>query len=162
MIFCYKIWFRIKKINIENYQIENTINEEIKTTENEIDVSLEQYINVSQYTQTAVTQSGTMLTTLRIASEKVDTLMNLVSELISVQARLNNFSEQQKDTELETIVENINKVSRHWEIQHLKCQWSPLQEIVVRFQRLVRDLSQQLDKEVEFITSGTNTEIDKK
>jgi two-component system chemotaxis sensor kinase CheA len=37
-----------------------------------------------------------------------------------------------------------------------------LQEIVVRFQRLVRDLSQQLDKEVEFITSGTNTEIDKK
>jgi two-component system chemotaxis sensor kinase CheA len=74
---------------------------------------LEQYINVSQYTQTAVTQSGTMLTTLRIASEKVDTLMNLVSELISVQARLNNFSEQQKDTELETIVENINKVSRH-------------------------------------------------
>lgn len=143
----------------ENYTVEQK-NEEISN--NELDISVDQYINVSQYAQTSVSQTGTTLTTLRIASEKVDTLMNLVSELISVQARLNNFSEQEKDTELETIVENINKVSRQLRDTAFEMSMVPLQEIVVRFQRLIRDLSQQLGKDIEFHTSGTNTEIDKR
>lgn len=150
---------------IFNNQLQNenhNDNEKQEIKQEEIDYIFDQNIKTSTNSQTAVSQTSTSLTTIRVTSEKVDNLMNLVSELISVHARLNNFSEQKKDTELELIVENINKVSRQLRDTAFEMSMVPLQEIIIRFQRLIRDLSLQLDKEVEFITSGTNTEIDKR
>lgn len=162
--------FNLQKLNYQQKTDEkdtvlNSVsqtNEDENILEDEINRLFEQNSKITNLTETIATSTGASLTTLRIASEKVDSLMNLVSELISIQARLNNFAEKTQNTELEGIVENINKISRQLRDTAFDMSMVPLQEIVVRFQRLVHDLSHQLSKDIDFRTSGTNTEIDKR
>ncbi len=105
---------------------------------------------------------GTTISSLRVSSEKVDTLMNLVSELITTQARLSVYTESRTEPELESIAENIQKLSRQLRDNAFDLSMVPLQSVVIRFQRLVRDLSAQLNKDVDFRTDGTSTELDKR
>ena len=88
--------------------------------------------------------------------------MNLVSELITTQARLSVFVENQPNPELEAITENLQKLSKQLRDNAFELSVLPLQTVVVRFQRLIRDLSQQFNKNVEFKTKGTSTELDKR
>jgi two-component system chemotaxis sensor kinase CheA len=101
------------------------------------------------------------ISSIRISAEKVDELMNLVSELVTTQARLNLYAEKQDNTELEEINENIHKLTSQLRDNAFDLSLIPLQSIITRFQRLVRDLSSSLGKEVNFVTEGTDTELDK-
>jgi two-component system, chemotaxis family, sensor kinase CheA len=107
-------------------------------------------------------EKGTTISSLRVSAEKVDTLMNLVSELITTQARLSVFVETQSNGELELITENLQKLSRQLRDNAFELSMIPLQSVVIRFQRLIRDLSSQLNKNIEFKTKGTSTELDKR
>lgn len=98
---------------------------------------------------------------IRVASEKLDSLMNLVSELVITQARLNLFDEQNDVPGLASIVENVQKLSRQLRDLAFGIVLIPVENLITRFQRLVRDLSAELKKDVEFITEGTDTELDK-
>jgi two-component system chemotaxis sensor kinase CheA len=101
------------------------------------------------------------ISSLRISAEKVDDLMNLVSELVTTQARLNLYKEHNSTPELEAIAENIQKLSSRLRDNAFDLSLIPLQSVVTRFQRMVRDLSAELDKEIIFNTKGTDTELDK-
>ncbi len=98
---------------------------------------------------------------IRVAADKLDTLLNLVSELVTTQARLSLFAEEHSSPELVAIAENVEKISRQLRDNTFSICLLPLETIVVRFQRLVRDLSVELGKEVVLITEGTETELDK-
>jgi len=98
---------------------------------------------------------------LRISAEKVDELMNLVSELVTTQARLKLFTEKHTTPGLEAISENIQKLTSRLRDNAFDLSLIPLQSIVTRFQRMVRDLSAELGKEIVFNTRGTETELDK-
>jgi two-component system chemotaxis sensor kinase CheA len=100
-------------------------------------------------------------TSIRVASDKLDGLMNLVSELVTTQARLSLYAEQNALPELIAIAENVEKISRQLRDNTFSICLIPLETMVVRFQRLVRDLSHELGKEVAFVTEGTDTELDK-
>ncbi len=100
-------------------------------------------------------------TSIRVASDKLDGLMNLVSELVTTQARLSLYAEQNALPELLAIAENVEKISRQLRDNTFSICLIPLETMVVRFQRLVRDLSHELGKEVAFVTEGTDTELDK-
>lgn len=106
-------------------------------------------------------QKRNTISSIRISAEKVDELMNLVSELVTTQARLNLYTEKQSNTELEEINENIHKLTSQLRDNAFDLSLIPMQSIVTRFQRLVRDLSSSLGKEVNFVTEGTDTELDK-
>jgi len=98
---------------------------------------------------------------IRVSSDKLDSLMNLVSELVTTQARLSLFSEQVNVPGLVPIVENVQKLSRQLRDIAFSIVLIPIENLFGRFQRLVRDLSIELKKEVEFITEGADTELDK-
>lgn len=98
---------------------------------------------------------------IRVSSDKLDGLMNLVSELVTTQARLSLFAEENSVPGLAPIVENVQKLSRQLRDIAFSIVLIPIENLFGRFQRLVRDLSQELKKDVEFITEGAETELDK-
>lgn len=107
------------------------------------------------------TQKKNTISSIRVSSEKLDELMNLVSELVTNQASLTLVSEKSQLPEIISIAENMEKITRQLRESTFDICLIPLDTITTRFHRLVRDLSGELDKEVEFFTDGTDTELDK-
>lgn len=101
------------------------------------------------------------ISSIRIAADKVDEFMNLVSELVTTQARLSLHAEKDANPELIAITETIQKLSGQLRDNAFDMSLIPLQSIMTRFQRMVRDLSSELGKDVVFRTEGTETELDK-
>ncbi len=98
---------------------------------------------------------------VRVSSERLDELMNLVSELVTTQASLTLFSEGSLSGELAAIAENVEKITRRLRDNAFTMSLIPIESLAVKFQRLVRDLSNELKKEVEFKVEGADTQIDK-
>jgi two-component system, chemotaxis family, sensor kinase CheA len=98
---------------------------------------------------------------IRVDADRLDDLMNLVSELVTTQARLSLFSTINRSAELTSITENIEKITRRLRDNTFTMTLVPLDTLTVRFQRLVNDLSKELGKEIEFRTAGLDTKIDK-
>lgn len=101
------------------------------------------------------------ISSIRVSSSKLDHLMNLVSELVTTQARLSLFAEESGEGELLAIAENVQKLTRQLRDNAFDIVLVPIDTMLTRFQRLVRDLSNELNKEVEFTAEGTDTELDK-
>ncbi|MFW6369921.1 MAG: chemotaxis protein CheA, partial [Bacteroidota bacterium] len=101
------------------------------------------------------------ISSIRVASDKLDQLMNLVSELVTTQARLSLYSEKDGQPELMGISENVQKLSRQLRDIAFSIVLIPIENMLTRFHRLIRDLSNELKKEVDFYTEGTDTELDK-
>ncbi len=101
------------------------------------------------------------ISSIRVASEKLDELMNLVSELVTTQARLTLFAEENSLPGLSVISENVQKLSRQLRDIAFSIVLIPIETLITRFHRLVRDLSKSLNKDVAFVTEGTDTELDK-
>jgi two-component system, chemotaxis family, sensor kinase CheA len=99
--------------------------------------------------------------TIRVASDKIDGLMNMVSELVITQERLNVIASQHQIPELKMVAENIQKLTGSLRDSAFSISLIPVESLVTRFQRLVRDLSCSLGKKITFTTSGTGTELDK-
>jgi len=102
-----------------------------------------------------------VISSIRVSSEKLDQLMNLVSELVTTQARLTLYAEQSENSELVAISEDVQKLSRQLRDNAFDIVLVPIETMLTRFQRLVRDLSGELNKEVSFVAEGAETELDK-
>jgi len=107
------------------------------------------------------TKPETTISSIRVASDKVDTLMNLVSEMVTVQARMSLLAEKSNNPELINIAETMQKLSKQLRDNAFSISLIPIGSILTRFQRLVRDLSNDLKKKVNFIIEGEDTELDK-
>lgn len=103
----------------------------------------------------------TTVDSVRVDSQKIDQYMNLVSELITTQSRLEEISSNLKNAELELVTESFTKLSRQLRENAFDMSLVPLQSIAIRFNRLIHDLSKSLDKEVVLVTEGLETELDK-
>jgi two-component system chemotaxis sensor kinase CheA len=113
---------------------------------------------ISEVASTAIrSKSGSV----RVNADRLDELMNLVSELVTTQARLSLYSNSNSSGELSIITENIEKITRRLRDNAFTMSLVPLETIAVRFQRLVSDLSKELNKSIDFITEGMETKIDK-
>jgi len=108
-----------------------------------------------------ISKENHQISSIRVSSDKLDMLMNYVSELVTTQARLSLFAEHNNSAELTAIAENIEKISRNLRDNAFSICLIPLDSVLTRFQRLVRDLSAELNKEVAFVIEGAETELDK-
>jgi len=99
--------------------------------------------------------------TLKVPSERVDSLVNLVGELVTMQARLNQVSVNRNDTALLTISEEMERLVWDLRDKTMSIRMLPIEPTFGKFKRLVRDLSGELGKEVELVTEGEETELDK-
>jgi two-component system chemotaxis sensor kinase CheA len=98
---------------------------------------------------------------IRVTSEKLDSLVDLVGELVTVQARLSQTSVKTNDSSLVMIAEEVERLT--WELRDstMSIRMLPIGSTFSKFKRLVRDLSNDLGKEVALTTEGEDTELDK-
>ncbi len=98
---------------------------------------------------------------IRVASEKLDQLVNLVGELVVNQSRLTQVASQHKDSDLVEPVEEVERLTAELRDCVLNIRMLPIGTTFAKFKRLVRDLSAELGKEVVMATEGADTELDK-
>ncbi|MGE5350810.1 MAG: chemotaxis protein CheA [Acidobacteriota bacterium] len=98
---------------------------------------------------------------IKVSSEKLDFLVNLVGELVTVQARLSQTAAIKNDPELISISEEVERLTCELRDNALNIRMVPIRSTFNRFKRLVRDLSHELGKKVDLFTEGDETELDK-
>lgn len=99
--------------------------------------------------------------TIRVKNEKLDTLVNLVGELVTLQARLNQESMHAALPEFVSIAESFGRLTNELRENTMSIRMVPVGEMFNTFHRLVHDLSAGLGKKMKLAVSGGQTELDK-
>jgi two-component system chemotaxis sensor kinase CheA len=98
---------------------------------------------------------------IRVPAERLDQLVNLVGEMVTVQARLTQVSGTLGDAVFVSIAEEVERLTNELRDTALNIRMLPIGSTFSKFKRLVRDLSRELGKEIEMETFGADTELDK-
>jgi two-component system chemotaxis sensor kinase CheA len=101
------------------------------------------------------------IATVRVQAERLDELMDRVGELVIAQARLSQLAAAGEDLSIKMIAEEIERLAASLRDTTMGARMVPIGSVFGRFRRLVHDLSRDLNKPVEFITAGEDTELDK-
>jgi two-component system chemotaxis sensor kinase CheA len=107
------------------------------------------------------TASAVANRTIRVDIDRLDTLMNLFSELLIDRVRLESLAEEIKRSELTDTVEHMSRVSSDLQNIVLKLRMVPVESVFNRFPRMVRDLAKTLDKKIDLVITGADTELDR-
>nr|WP_157334862.1 chemotaxis protein CheA [Paenibacillus lutrae] len=99
--------------------------------------------------------------TIRVDIERLDTLMNLFSELLIDRVRLEQLASEIKNSALTETVEHMSRVSSDLQSIVLKLRMVPVDTVFNRFPRMIRDIAKSLDKKVDLIITGAETELDR-
>ncbi len=101
---------------------------------------------------------------IRVATEKVDNIINLVGELLITQSMLSSFADGIDPNDLDRLRQGLSQLARNTrELQEsvMQIRMLPISFAFNRFPRIVHDLSRKLAKKVELKLSGEGTELDK-
>jgi len=98
--------------------------------------------------------------TLRVDIERLDNLMNLVSELIIIKTRLEDIKDNNYQTQRET-VEYLERITSNLHDAVMKARMVPIENVFNRFPRVVHDLSRELSKKINLVIEGAETELDR-
>ncbi|MGG1598415.1 chemotaxis protein CheW [Paenibacillus naphthalenovorans] len=99
--------------------------------------------------------------TIRVDIERLDTLMNLFSELLIDRVRLEQLASEIRRSDLTETVEHMARVSGDLQNIVLKLRMVPIDSVFNRFPRMIRDVAKTLDKKVDLIITGADTELDR-
>lgn len=98
---------------------------------------------------------------LRVPAAKLDQFVDLVGELVTVQARLSELAGRRDDAEVAEVSEEIERLTSALRENSMNIRMVPIRATFEKFRRLVHDLARDLGKEVELTTEGAETELDK-
>ncbi|TKH43153.1 chemotaxis protein CheA [Paenibacillus terrae] len=99
--------------------------------------------------------------TIRVDIERLDVLMNLFSELLIDRVRLEQLASEASNPALTETVEHMSRVSSDLQNVVLKLRMVPVDTVFNRFPRMVRDLAKSLDKKLDLVITGADTEMDR-
>lgn len=99
--------------------------------------------------------------TMRVATERLDELMDRVGELVIAEARLQALTGASSDPAMMSVAEDIQRLIAGLRDATMSMRMVPIGSILGRFRRLMRDLSSSLQKPLDFVTVGEDTELDK-
>ena len=103
------------------------------------------------------------VTSIRVDTNKIDSLVNLVGELVIADAMLQQMSQCEVSTS-QSMQHALEQVTHHIRLMQdavMNIRMLPLSFVFNRFPRVVHDMAKQLDKQVELVIQGSDTEIDK-
>lgn len=100
-------------------------------------------------------------TTLRVDSKVLDDIMNMVGELVLVRNRLVSIAAHRSDQEMNKAIANLDVVTADLQGSVMKTRLQPIKKVFGRFPRLVRDLARKLNKKINLVMEGEDTELDK-
>jgi len=112
----------------------------------------------------AAREAAAAESSVRVAIDKIDSLINLVGELVITQSMLDTFREDFDAARLEVLQQGLAQLARHTRTLQesvMGIRMLPIASVFNRFPRMVRDLSQKLGKQVKLDLVGEQTELDK-
>lgn len=140
---------------IEETKSQEEIKEEIKTEQAKPQTSAAK----SQVSSSVKVQAPS---TVRVDTRKLDSLMNLIGELVIAQSRIMQLTQSLDiDNGLKEAVSSMDRTSRQIQEEVMNIRMMPVGPIFNQFHRYVRDLNLELNKEVKLVLKGETTEIDK-
>lgn len=98
---------------------------------------------------------------VRVDLERLDKFLTMVSELVIHRTRLEQLTSNQKLTDLNETLEQIGRTTSDLQDLVMKIRMLPLETVFNRFPRMIRDLSVELNKDMELIIEGQDTELDR-
>ena len=98
---------------------------------------------------------------IRVPAAKLDQFVNLVGELVMVQARLSELSNRRDDAEIGAVAEEVERLTGALRENSMNIRMMPIRGTFEKFRRLVHDLARDLGKQVELTIEGAETELDK-
>ena len=101
---------------------------------------------------------------IRVDIDKIDTMINMVGELVITQSMLSQIGSDFTFDKLAKLQEGLQDLERNVQVLHesvMRVRMLPISFTLSRFPRMVRDLSRQLNKKIELVVKGENTELDK-
>ncbi|EOW9222662.1 chemotaxis protein CheW [Vibrio cholerae] len=99
--------------------------------------------------------------TVRVDTSTLDTIMNMVGELVLVRNRLLSLGLNSNDEEMSKAVANLDVVTADLQGAVMKTRMQPIKKVFGRFPRVVRDLARSLNKEIDLELRGEETDLDK-
>jgi two-component system chemotaxis sensor kinase CheA len=98
---------------------------------------------------------------LRVPAAKLDQFVDLVGELVTVQARLSELAARSDDPDIAAVSEEIERLTAELRENSMNIRMLPIRATFEKFRRLVHDLARDLGKDVELTLEGADTELDK-
>ena len=99
--------------------------------------------------------------TVRVDTAVLNRIMNMVGELVLVRNRLATLESTLADEEMANAVGNLDVVTTDLQAAAMRTRMQPIKKVFGRFPRVVRDLARSLNKELELVMQGEDTELDK-
>lgn len=100
-------------------------------------------------------------TTVRVDTARLDQIMNMVGELVLVRNRLVSLGVSRDDEEMSKALANLDLVTADLQGAVMKTRMQPIKKVFGRFPRVVRDLARTLNKEIDLVMIGEETDLDK-
>lgn len=101
------------------------------------------------------------MATIRVDTEKLDELMNLMGELVISRTRLNQLATQHEANEIMQAVQHLTTITTDLQTVAMKLRMVSIEHVFNRFPRMVRDLGRTLQKEIDLTIIGQDTELDR-
>ncbi|RDH81150.1 MAG: chemotaxis protein CheA [endosymbiont of Galathealinum brachiosum] len=98
---------------------------------------------------------------VRVDTERLDEMMNLVGELVLVRNRLQTLRSTMQEGKLTHAITNLDMVTADLQTSVMKTRMQPIKKVFGRFPRVVRDLSRSINKEIKLEMMGEDTDLDK-
>ncbi|TJX66291.1 chemotaxis protein CheA [Soehngenia saccharolytica] len=141
----------IENVNIleiqPNYSTETNLKSETKKENKKSDTKLSNNSNLNQ--------------SIRVDIQKLDSFMNLVSELVIYRTRLEDVSKRADINEIDEPLGQVARITSELQDLVLKIRMQPVSVVFNRFPRMVRDLSKELNKKISLVIEGEETELDR-
>jgi len=111
--------------------------------------------------QTADTKAQKQVDNVRIPALRLDEMMDRVGELVIAQSRLSQMANSAADLGLRSVSEEIERLAGELRDTMMVLRMMPVASLFSRFRRLVHDLARETGKDIELVTEGESTEVDK-
>ncbi|GAK69541.1 chemotaxis protein CheA [Agrobacterium rubi TR3 = NBRC 13261] len=98
---------------------------------------------------------------VRVPAERLDELMDRVGELVIAQSRLSQLANTSVDIQLRSVSEDVERLSGELRDTMMVLRMVPIAQLFGRFRRLIHDLARETGKQIELVTEGESTEVDK-
>ena len=100
-------------------------------------------------------------TSVRVDTQRLDDIMNMVGELVLVRNRLSKLRSGSEDDEMTKAISNLDIVTADLQLAVMKTRMQPIKKVFGRFPRVVRDLARSLNKKIALELVGEETDLDK-
>ncbi len=164
---CYLSW----DINVQTEKTEAAIRSVFIFVEDYASIEIKKLGSISKHeavksssvqkSSLAIDRRRSDSTSIRVKNEKLDTLVNLVGEMVTLHARLQQESNKAEMPEFISIAESLGRLTADLRDIAMSVRMVPLTETFSSFNRLIFDLSKNLGKKMRLVTEGGETELDK-